>query len=126
MKLATIIKKRVYPVDVRDSAQAMDFFHGLNDVKYAVFKINMLNGWAARSIIPPSMPNEVYQLAGSWIRQPTHVKGGGCTATNMIIEEDAKKTRKRSQKRQGAASKEEEKPRIYCIYVFDAKNVGTI
>jgi len=33
------------PVDVTEPDQAMDFFHGLDDTKYAEFKQNVKNGW---------------------------------------------------------------------------------
>lgn len=117
-------------MDVKESMQAMDFFHGLNDNKYAVVKTSMLNGLAAKSIMPSSTPNEVYRLAGSWIKQPTHIEGGGYA-------EDAKKTRKMKQKKQENENpkkpkkKEEQKPRrnprtYHISNASDARNIGII
>jgi hypothetical protein len=35
------------PIDIEESKQAMDFIHGLDQGRYTVFKMNMLNSWAA-------------------------------------------------------------------------------
>jgi hypothetical protein len=56
--------------------QAMDFFHRLDNAKYGLFMMAMLNGWALKGITPPKMPNEIYRLAGSWVKQPTHTREG--------------------------------------------------
>jgi hypothetical protein len=32
------------PIDVKEPDQAMDFFHGLDDIKYTEFKQNVKNG----------------------------------------------------------------------------------
>jgi hypothetical protein len=58
------------PVDVKDEVQAMDFFHGLDNQCYAAFKMSMMKGWATTTVKPPKTTNEVYRLAGSWIKQP--------------------------------------------------------
>jgi hypothetical protein len=49
----------------------------------------MLNGWAATAVKPLVTPEAVYRLAGCWIKQPTHTKGG-YAASCVTIEEDAK------------------------------------
>jgi hypothetical protein len=46
----------------------MDFFHGLDDIKYAEFKQNMKNGWGMKSMQPPKTVNEIYRLAGVWVK----------------------------------------------------------
>jgi len=78
------------PVDVKEEVQAMDFFHGLDNGRYGAFKTSMLNGWATKAVKPPKTANEIYRLAGSWVKQPTCTDGGGYAATYMTIEEEVK------------------------------------
>jgi hypothetical protein len=54
------------PIDVKEPDQVMDFFHGLDDIKYSEFKQKMKNGRALKSMQPPKMINEIYRLAGVW------------------------------------------------------------
>jgi hypothetical protein len=82
------------PVDVKDEVQAMDFFHGLDNQRYAAFKTSMMNGWATTAVKAPKTPNEVYRLAGSWIKQPTRTESG-YAATFVTIKEDARRTNKK-------------------------------
>jgi hypothetical protein len=49
-----------HPVDIRESEQAINFFHGLDQGRYAVFKTNMLNGWAAGAFNPPGTVNAIF------------------------------------------------------------------
>jgi hypothetical protein len=56
------------PIDVKEADQAMDFFHGLDDIKYAEFKQNMKNWWGMKSMQPPKTVNEIYRLAGVWVK----------------------------------------------------------
>jgi len=74
--------------------QAMDFFHGLDNQRYATFKTSMMNGWATTAVKAPKTPNEVYHLARSWIKQPTRTESG-YAATFVTIEEDARRTNKK-------------------------------
>jgi hypothetical protein len=82
------------PVDVKDEVQAMDFFHGLDNQRYSAFKTSMMNGWATTAVKAPKTPNEVYRLAGSWIKQPTRTESG-YAAMFVTIEEDARRTNKK-------------------------------
>jgi hypothetical protein len=82
------------PVDVKDEVQAMKFFHGLDNQHYAAFKMSMMNGWATTAVKAPKTPNEMYRLAGSWIKQPTRTESG-YAATFVTIKEDAKRTSKK-------------------------------
>jgi len=72
----------------------MDFFHGLDNQRYAAFKTSMMNGWATTAVKAPKTPNEVYRLAGSWIKQPVRTESG-YAATFVTIEEDARRTNKK-------------------------------
>jgi hypothetical protein len=74
----------------------MDFFHGLGQGRYAVFKTKMLNGWAAGAFEPPDTVNKIFRLAGSWVKSVA--KGEGGTAVSYVtLEDDAKKNNKRKQ-----------------------------
>lgn len=53
-----------------------------------------MNGWATSAVKAPKTPNEVYRLAGSWIKQPTRMESG-YAATFVTIEEDARRTNKK-------------------------------
>jgi hypothetical protein len=109
------------PVVVKEEIQAMDFFHGLDNGRYGAFKTSMLNGWATKAVKPPKMANEIYRLAGSWVKQPTRTDGGGYAATYMTIEEEAKiRAKKANPKKPGKdkvntpkkpAEKPEEEPK---------------
>jgi hypothetical protein len=74
--------------------QAMKFFRGLDNQHYAAFKMSMMNGWATTAVKAPKTPNEMYRLAGSWIKQPTRTESG-YAATFVTIKEDAKRTSKK-------------------------------
>jgi hypothetical protein len=54
----------------------------------------MMNGWAATAVKAPKTPNEVYRMAGSWIKQPTRTESG-YAATFVTIEVDARRTNKK-------------------------------
>jgi hypothetical protein len=58
----------------------MDFFYSLDDVKYAELKQNVKNGWAMKSMQPPKTVNEIYRLAGVWVK-PTARSETGTAAT---------------------------------------------
>lgn len=52
-------------ISIAEKEQAMDFFHGLDQAKYGMFKTSMLNGWATGAIKLPEMVNEMYWIASS-------------------------------------------------------------
>jgi hypothetical protein len=92
------------PVDVTEKEQALDFFHGLDQGRYATFKTSMLNGWATKAFDPPDTPNDIYRLAGSWVKPVTKMEGGP-GATFVTIEEDAKINKKRNEKLKASEEK---------------------
>jgi hypothetical protein len=61
---------------IKEPDQAMDFFHGLDQAKYGEFKQNVQNGWAMKSMKPPQTVNEVYQLAGVWVKPNARNESG--------------------------------------------------
>jgi hypothetical protein len=97
-------------VSVEEADQAMDFFYGLDPVKYGIFKTNMINGWTTGAFRPPTTVNEIYRVAGNWVK-PTSKLEGGTAATYVTIEEDAAIKRRKEQteknKKKSAASGKE-------------------
>jgi hypothetical protein len=91
------------PVDIPEHEQALDFFHGLDQARYAAFKTSMLNGWATKAFDPPQMVNDIYRIAGAWVK-PTSKPDGSTAATFVTTEEDAKLKGKAAKK-----AKEEKK-----------------
>jgi hypothetical protein len=85
------------PVDVPENEQALDFFHGLDQGRYATFKTSMLNGWAMKAFDPPQTVNDIYRIAGTWVR-PSSKPDGGTAATYVTIEEEAKRRVKQEKK----------------------------
>jgi hypothetical protein len=85
------------PVDVPENEQALDFFHGLDQRRYATFKTSMLNGWATKAFDLPQTVNDIYRLAGTWVR-PSSKSDGGTAATYVTIEEEAKQRAKQDKK----------------------------
>jgi hypothetical protein len=95
-------------VDIPEEEQALDFFHGLDQARYATFKTSMLNGWATKAFDPPSTVNDIYRIAGAWVK-PTSKPDGGTAASYATIEEDAKQKSKQDKKNKAERKKEKEK-----------------
>ncbi len=53
---------------VDEEVQVMDFFYGLDDGKYGLFKTNMIHGWTTGAFKPPATINEIYRVAGNWVK----------------------------------------------------------
>jgi hypothetical protein len=49
--------------------QAMDFFHGLDNGRYADFKVQYLNSLQVTSIVAPTELNTIFDLANNWPSQ---------------------------------------------------------
>jgi hypothetical protein len=93
----------VCPIDVEESEQALDFFHGLDPARYGAFKTSMLNGWPTKAFAPPQTINEIYRIARMWVR-PAPKPDGGTASSYVTIEEEAKNKGKLAKK-----AKEEKK-----------------
>jgi hypothetical protein len=75
----------VSPIVIKEPDQAMDFFHGLDASKYGEFKVHVKNGWAMKSMKPPTMVNEIYRLAGVWVKPNSRSESG--TAATYVTEQ---------------------------------------
>jgi len=56
------------PVNISESEQAMDFFHGLDSGRYGAFKTSMIDGWSTTAFDPPATVNEIYRVAATWVK----------------------------------------------------------
>jgi hypothetical protein len=65
-----------HTIAVSEPDKAMDFFHGLDDGRYAEFKKNVKNGWAMKSMSPPTTVNQIYRLAGVWVKPTARAEVG--------------------------------------------------
>jgi hypothetical protein len=81
---------------MEEKERAMEFFHGLDQGRYAVFKTNMLNGWAAGAFNPPDTINKIFRIVGSWVK-PVLRGEGGTAILYVMSEEDAKQVDKKKQ-----------------------------
>jgi hypothetical protein len=79
----------VTPEDIKEEEQAMDFFHGLDNGRYAMFKMNTLNGWAAEAFNPPGTINQIFRIAATWVK-PVPRGDGGTAVSYVTLEDHAK------------------------------------
>jgi hypothetical protein len=47
----------------------------------------MLNGWATKAFDPPQTVNEIYSIAGTWVRPAPRPDGGTASSYVTIVEE---------------------------------------
>ncbi len=83
----------------------MDFFHRLDQGRYAMFIMSMLNGWAMKAFDPPETTSDIYRITGAWVK-PTAKIERGTAATFMTIEEEARINKKHSEKKKGIRRKQ--------------------
>jgi hypothetical protein len=57
----------------------------------------MLNGWATKPFDPPGTTNDIYRIAGAWVK-PTAKIEGGTAAMFVTIKEEARINKRRSEK----------------------------
>jgi hypothetical protein len=107
------------PVDVAEQDQALDFFHGLDQGRYAQFKTSMLNGWATKAFDPPETPNDIYHIAGVWVKPTSKIEGG--TAVSFVtIEEEARINKKHMDENK----REEKKKKVVAAATAAAHATG--
>jgi hypothetical protein len=73
--------------------QAMDFFHGLDNGRYADFKVQYLNGLQVKSIPAPTDLNTVFNLTNNWLK-PKALAGGGYASTYATKVDHVEKKKK--------------------------------
>ena len=67
-------------VAVKAEDQAMDFFNGLDPIRYAEFRTTINNQMELNSTITLPTVNRVYELAGKWVKSvPVHGRQGNAT-----------------------------------------------
>ncbi len=67
----------------------------------------MLNGWATQAFNPPVTINEIYRIAGMWVK-PASKPDGGTAASYVTIKEDARKRGKQDKKAKAEKRTEQE------------------
>jgi hypothetical protein len=92
-------------VDIKEEEQAMDFFHGLDNGRYAAFKSNMLNGWAAEAFNPPGTINQIFRITATWVK-PVLRGDGGTAVSYVTLEDHAKGKAKRQEQKKQQAKKQ--------------------
>jgi hypothetical protein len=109
--------------------QAMDFFDGLDNGRYADFKVQYLNGLQIKTITAPANLNTVFNLANNWLK-PKALPGGGyasiyATKVDKVEKKSTPKgeTKKDGDKQQGKLKTDgkvesEQKPRTKKIECF--------
>jgi len=70
--------------------QAMDLFDGLDNGRYADFKVQYLNGLQIKTITAPTDLNTVFNLANNWLK-PKALPGGGYASTYATKVDKVKK-----------------------------------
>jgi hypothetical protein len=92
---------------VEEADQAMDFFYGLDNAKYGVFKTSMINGWPTGAFKSPVTVNEIYRVASNWVK-PTSKLEGGTSVTYVTIEEHVaiKRCKEQADKNKKSAASE--------------------
>ncbi len=95
----------------------MDFFHRLDQGRYAALKTSMLNGWATNAFNPPETVNDIYCIAGNWVK-PSSRLDGGTAASYVKIEEDTKLKQKQEKKMK--AKRKKEKAKVAAVMVTAA------
>jgi len=79
----------------------------------------MLLGWATKAFDPPETPNDIYRIAGAWVK-PTVKIEGGTAVTFVTIDEEARINKKRIDKNK----KEEKKKRAAAAAATAAHAMG--
>ena len=51
-------------------------FNALDQAKYGAFKAEMLNRWNTKAMKPPTTVNEIYRMAGSWVKVAPKTEAG--------------------------------------------------
>ena len=62
-------------LDMDDKDVAMDFFNGLDNVRYATFKTETLNLLTSGAISQPENLNAMYLLANQWVKPKMFAPG---------------------------------------------------
>jgi hypothetical protein len=87
--------------------QAMDFFDGLDNGRYADFKVQYLNGLQIKTITAPTDLNTVFNLANNWLK-PKALPGGGYASTYATkVEKVEKKSTPKGETKNDAGKQQE-------------------
>lgn len=71
---------------------AMDFFRGLDNVRYASFKTEIMNGLTSKAIEQPESLNAMYLLANQWLKTTTKTSMGYAMTFTTTLDYQEKST----------------------------------
>jgi len=82
---------------------AMGFFRGLDNVRYATFKIDYINGLTSKAIDPPKDLNKIYLLANQWLKPKATTSSFASTFSTTLdrVDEENSRGRRRGKKQPG-------------------------
>jgi len=72
--------------------QAMDFFDGLDNGRYADFKVQYLNGLQIKTITTPANLSTVFNLANNWLKPKALPEGGYASTYATKVDKVEKKS----------------------------------
>jgi len=80
---------------------AMDFFRGLDNARYAMFKTDYINGLTSKAIDPPKDLNEIYLLANQWLKPKVTTSSFASTFLTTLdrVDEENGRGRRRGKKK---------------------------
>jgi len=85
-----------------------------------ILKTSLLNGWATKAFDPPETPNNIYPIAGAWVK-PIEKNKGGTTATFVSIEEEARINKKCNNKLKRKKKREQQQQQLMQLEVQPRK-----
>ena len=95
--------------DMDEKDIAMDFYNGLDNARYAIFKSETTNLLSSGAIKQPENLNAMYLLANQWVKPKTYAPGLAATfATTKLDQQESSKNT--NNKKSGKKSQEKAKP----------------
>ncbi len=82
---------------------AMDFFRGLDNARYATFKMDYINGLTSKAIDPPKDLNEIYLLANQWLKPKVTTSSFASTFSMTLdrVDEGERRDKRRGKRQPG-------------------------
>ena len=113
--------------DIDDKDVAMDFFNGLDNARYAMFKTETMNLLSSEAMKQPKNLNAMYLLANQWVKPKTYAPGLAATfaTTSLDQQESSEKSRKNaSNKKKGTKSRNQQRKTSVKLFVMDVDYQG--
>ena len=95
--------------DMDEKDIAMDFYNGLDNARYAIFKSETTNLLSSGAIKQPENLNAMYLLANQWVKPKTYAPGLAATFATTKLDQQ-KSSKNTNNKKSGKKSQEKAKP----------------